>query len=64
MDSMVDYKKGLILFLPVPIPDKEKKVKLNFYFHTSLLPQRSVKTKIQPNSYFNTTFRNASDGKG
>ena len=25
-----------MLTLPVPIPDEEKKIKLNFYFHTSL----------------------------
>ena len=51
-----------VLNLPVPIPDEEKKIKLNFYFHTSLwclkrfmkaffiktseAPQRSVKIKI------------------
>ena len=27
-------------------------------------PQRSVKMKIKLNFYFNTTFRNALDGKG
>ena len=25
-----------LLTYPVPIPDEEKKIKLNFYFHTSL----------------------------
>ena len=46
------------LTLPVPIQDEEKKIKLNFYFLTSLwylkrfyeglfaAPQRSVKIKI------------------
>ena len=61
------------LTLNVPIPDKEigsEKIKLNFYFHTSLwclnfeAPQRSVKIKIKLNFYFNTTFRNERVFKG
>ena len=27
---------GFLLTLPIPIPDEEKKIKLSFYFHTSL----------------------------
>ena len=55
-------------------PGRREKVKLNFYFHTSLwclkrfwgfeTPQKSVKINIQLNFYFNTTFRNPRDGKG
>ena len=26
--------------LSVPVPDKVKKIKLNFYFHTFLVPQK------------------------
>ena len=46
--------RNIVLTFPVPIPD-EKKIKLNFYFHTSLLcliikpfeaPQRSEKIKF------------------
>ena len=52
-----------------PNPGRREKIKLNFYFHTSLwcfkkafikpfeASQKSVKIKIYPNFYFNITFR-------
>ena len=48
-----------------PNPRQRKKIKLNFYFHTSLwaftkpfeAPQRSAEKKIQRNFYFSSTFK-------
>ena len=52
-----------------PNPGRREKIKLNFYFHTSLwyfkkafikpfeASQKNVKIKIYPNFYFNITFR-------
>ena len=61
-----------IFNLPCLNPGRREKIKLNFYFHTSLkafikpfeAPQRSVEIKIQLNFYFNATLRNVRDRKG
>ena len=59
----------LKLTLNVPIPNKVKKIKLNFYFHTSLwclkrsvkikieVPQRSVKKKFLTQFLFQYNFQ-------